>query len=59
MLLFALVRPLIEKINSVAGLAVCLVFYAVTFNVGSRYLGVGALSFNLPDRLYLTDWLCL
>ena len=58
MLLFVPFRPLVEKTNAVVGLAVCIVLYAVTFNIGSRCLGVGAWSLDLPAVLYSTDWLC-
>lgn len=56
MLLFACSRPLLDKINPVAGVCICLVLYLVTSSVENGYLGIGKLVLlRLPAVLYQSN----
>lgn len=58
MLLFPLLRPLLDKLPPFAGIAVCLALFGITWGVPSGVIGVpGALSIALPPALYDNPWL--
>ncbi len=53
MLIFALIKPLTDKIPPAVGFAVCTVLFFVTFAVPSGFLGLSkSLGVALPDSLY-------
>ena len=52
-LIYALLRKPLEKINPVAGAAVCLPLFALTFNIPTGTI----FSLRLPEILYSTKWL--
>lgn len=51
----SLTDKFIEKIPTAAGLLVCAVLFAATYNVQWHSVGVGAFSFELPEWLFRTD----
>ena len=57
MLLFALLRPLLNPIHPVAGLAVCMALFLLFYPISEGTIGLpGLFSLNVPDFLYRTDW---
>jgi uncharacterized membrane protein len=57
MLLFAVLRPLIDQIPAAAGLLCSLLLFVLTLDVPVGTLGLGAFSVALPDALYRYPWL--
>jgi len=51
-LLFALLRPLLDKINPATGVFACMLLYLLTGGVGKGYLGAPFLRLDLPAALY-------
>lgn len=57
-LLFPLMKKVINKVQPVAGIVGCLILFLITYNVSDGWLGFSQkLSFALPEWLYLTNWL--
>ena len=57
-LLFALLRPALDRVPPVAGLLGCAVLYPFFAGIPERVLRYGELVvFRLPDALYRTNWL--
>ncbi len=58
MLVFSLLRPLLNKIRQEWGMLICLILYALTVGIGEGFVGIkGILSFPLPQSLYELSWL--
>lgn len=57
MLLFALLRPLLDKLPPKAGCWAALVLHLLTRGVSRGYLGIGGLSVVLPAQIYQAGWL--
>ncbi|MBR3737842.1 MAG: DUF1624 domain-containing protein [Eubacterium sp.] len=55
MIITGLIMPLIEKSNTIIGMAVCAVLFAVFYSVGSGFLLFGLI--KLPKVLYQTNYL--
>ncbi len=57
MLIFSLTRKGLDKINPILGVCICLLLYALTYNVGIGILGFpGKFNVDLPAVLYQTDY---
>ena len=56
-LLFSLLRPLLEKINPAVGALVCLLLYSLTGGVAKGYLGLPFLRLDLPGSFYQLPYL--
>ncbi len=58
MLLFALLRPLLDKIKPETGVLISMVLYLLTYNVTQGYIGLfNIFKINLPEYLYNTSFL--
>lgn len=58
MLLFALLRPLMEKIPTGVGAGIFFALYVLSFELEYRKIGIpGVWSLTLPDYLYQSEWL--
>lgn len=58
MVLFALLRPLLDRVPVRVGLLCGLALFLLTFSLPSAHrFGLGPLSLPLPDALYSTGWL--
>lgn len=58
MLLYALLRPLLDKLPAFFGLIVSVVLFTATYNLPGGYLGVdGLYTFTLPTSLYANHYL--
>lgn len=58
MIIFALIRPLTDKIKPEYGVLFCLVLYLLTYNISDGYIGLfNIFRINLPDALYNTSYL--
>jgi uncharacterized membrane protein len=55
MIITGLLMPLIEKTNSVAGMIICAVLFAITYSISSKSLLFGLIP--LPEALYSTNYL--
>ena len=51
MLLYAALHRLWNKVPLTAAVAVCVVLFAVTYNINYGYIGIGPLSFELPESI--------
>lgn len=49
MILFALLRPLLDKLPAIAGILICVFLFAVTYKAGTGFIGIGNLGFNVPE----------
>ena len=55
-LLYSFIEKLPFKLNSVAGLIICILIFAITYNLPKGYLGFeGIYRFDLPSVLYEND----
>lgn len=57
MMLFALCRPLLDKIPPLWGMIICALLFFLTFNTQSGYWGMAGWSFQLPEAWYSTPLL--
>ena len=57
-LLFALLRPLLDKIGAPAGIIISVMLYIFTVDIGTGHVGFPRLlEFEIPSRFYLCKWL--
>lgn len=59
MMLFALLRPLLDRCPPAVGALVCFLLFVVSFGVPEGYLGAGPLRIALPDAWYTHGWLAV
>ena len=57
MLLFPLIRPLLDRLPPGAGAALCGGLFLLFYRLPYGALGIGPLTLPLPDSLYQTAWL--
>jgi uncharacterized membrane protein len=58
MLLFALLRPLLDKIPPLIGMIACAVFFICTYNIGYGQLGIPSLLYyQIPQDIMNIPWL--
>ncbi|MBR5773407.1 MAG: DUF1624 domain-containing protein [Clostridia bacterium] len=58
MMIYHFIKPLIRKINPLAGIVVCFLLFAFTYEIYRGYVGVfDFVQINLPRALYRTDFL--
>lgn len=55
MMLTALCRPVLERINPAVGLAGMAVLYGLTSGLAERHFGLGKWQWNVPPQLYAND----
>jgi len=56
-LVYSLIERLPFKLNSLAGLIICLLIFALTYNLPHGYLGFeGIYKLNLPENLFESDY---
>ena len=51
MLLFGLMKPLLDKLPAVAGIIICAVLFLLTFRIGQGELGLPGMYFSIPKAL--------
>ena len=52
MMLYALLRPLLERIPAIPGIVGCVLLFCLTWNVYSGYVNILGYTLHLPDFLY-------
>ena len=57
MMLFGLGEKLLDRLSPLVGMSMSVVLFAVTWDVRSGRIGIGGLSFPLPQALYDAQWL--
>ena len=57
MMLFTLLKPLLDKIKPIWGLIFCAALFFITYNTQSGYLGMRGWEVFLPAQLYSTSFL--
>ncbi|MGN0550266.1 MAG: heparan-alpha-glucosaminide N-acetyltransferase domain-containing protein [Acutalibacteraceae bacterium] len=57
-ILFHFIKPLLDKIDAIAGIILCVLLFCVTYGVPYGMLGIpGFICISLPQWLYSTDFL--
>lgn len=56
MIITGILMPLIEKTNTILGMAICTILFVSTYNISKHILLFGLI--KLPDALYTTNYLC-
>ncbi len=55
-LIYALIHKLTDRIPPFAGIIICILLFLFFLNIEKHKLGLGALSFSLPENLYQTNY---
>ena len=57
MLIYAVFRRLLVKVNPWPGFIVSIILMAVTWNISKGIIGIGAMTVNIPDSVFNNYWL--